>query len=158
MKLTSTSSVVTALLLSETFAAPAVQHTRCVSSYALSANAECQNEQPIMATTNPFEGFPKLSGLDGRLVYRLYLANGMVIDAARLTVAQIQTWVDVRAPFLTEADAKAERTIYASSNSEAVSDAQLLTPTEDLKPKSQLERLLQTEISFDPRNLLLGKR
>ncbi|KAK5692280.1 hypothetical protein LTR17_025409 [Elasticomyces elasticus] len=148
MKLTSTSSVVTALLLSETFAAPA-------------------NKQPIMATTNPFEGFPKLSGLDGRLgmanldpdgVYRLYLANGTVIDAARLTVAQIQTWVDVRAPFLTEADAKAERTIYASSNSEAVSDAQLLTPTEDLKPKSQLERLLQTEISFDPRNLLLGKR
>ncbi|KAK5674380.1 hypothetical protein LTS10_012964 [Elasticomyces elasticus] len=159
MKLTSTSRVVTALLLSETFAALAVQHTKCKPSHALLANAE--------STANPFEGFPKLSGLDGRVgmanldpdgVYHLYLADGTVVDAARLTLAQIQTWVDVRAPFLTEADANAERTIYASSNSEAVSDVQLLTPSEDLKPKSQLERLMQTEISLAPRNPLLGKR
>ncbi|KAK5692192.1 hypothetical protein LTR17_025483 [Elasticomyces elasticus] len=113
-----------------------------------------------MATTNPFEGYPKLTGLHGRIdgVYRLYLANGTVVDAARLTLAQIQTWVDVRAPFLTEADANAERTIYASSDFEAVSDAQLLTPSEDLKPKSRLERLMQTEITLAPRDPLLGKR
>ncbi|KAK4888743.1 hypothetical protein LTR27_012390 [Elasticomyces elasticus] len=148
MKIASTFLVVTALLLSETIAAPA-------------------HKQPAMATANPFEGFPKLSGLDGRLgmanldpdgVYRLYLADGKVVDAARLTAAQIQTWVDVRAPFLSKADANAERTLYASSNSEAVSDAQLLTPSEDLKPKGQLERLRQTEITLAPRDPLLGKR
>ncbi|KAK5704362.1 hypothetical protein LTR97_003380 [Elasticomyces elasticus] len=148
MKLTTAFCVVAALLLSTTFAAPA-------------------GKQPAIATTNSLEGYPKLSGLDGRVgmanldpdgVYRLYLANGTVVDAARVTLAQIQTWVDVRAPYLSEADANAERVIYASSNPEAVPDAQLLTPSEDLKPKSQLERLMQTEISLASRSPLLEKR
>ena len=41
-------------------------------------------------------------------VYRAYLADGTIVDAARLTSEQVQTFVDARAPHLSEEDAAEE--------------------------------------------------
>lgn len=69
--------------------------------------------QAGIAASNPLAYLPKLKGLDGHAgfefvdpdgVYRTYIANGTVIDAARLTAAQIQTWIDARAPHLSEVE------------------------------------------------------
>lgn len=101
-----------------------------------------------MATSNPLAGFPKLTGFDGRPgfafadpdgVYRAYLADGTVIDAARLTPDQVQTWIDARAPRLSASDAAKERQLYTGVDDRNVPEAQLLAPPEELQPKSQLE-------------------
>lgn len=111
---------------------------------------------------------PKLKGLDGHAgfefvdpdgVYRTYIANGTVIDAARLTAAQIQTWIDARAPHLSEAEAAKERETLAGIDSQSVSDAQLLAPAEDHKPKALLESFAaEVGISARDEGPLVAKR
>ena len=100
--------------------------------------------------------FPKLTGFDGRPgfafadpdgVYRAYLADGTVVDAARLTPDQIQTWVDARAPHLSESDAAKERELYTGVDGLDVPEAQLLAPPEELLLKTQLESFAEVLIS-----------
>lgn len=101
-----------------------------------------------IATCNPLADFPKLTGFKGQAgfahvdpdgVYRAYLADGMIVDAARLTSEQVQTFVDARAPHLPEEDAARERQLYAGVDGQNVPDAQLLNPAEELKPTKYLE-------------------
>jgi hypothetical protein len=104
--------------------------------------------QTGIAASNPLADFPQLTGFDGRPgfasvdpdgVYRAYLADGTIVDAARLTSDQVQTWVDVRAPHLSESDAAKERELYTGVDGQNVAEAQLLAPAEALQPKKQLE-------------------
>ena len=120
-----------------------------------------------MAASNPLVDFPKLTGFDGRPgfafadpdgVYRAYLADGTVIDAARLTAEQIQTWVDARAPHLSEDDAAKERQLYTGVDGQSVPEAQLLAPPEELQPKAQLESFTKDAISARDVGPLLEKR
>jgi hypothetical protein len=105
------------------------------------------------ATFNPLESFPTLQGfgyhpafasVDPDGVYRAYLADGAVVDAARLTPEQIQTWIDARAPLLDTTAAEKERATYASANSQNVPDEQLLNPPDSVKPLAQLAKLAVT--------------
>jgi len=123
--------------------------------------------QEGIAASNPLVGFPKLTGLDGRPgfafadpdgVYRAYLADGTVVDAARLTADQIQTWVDARAPHLSEDDATKERQLYTGVDGQNVPEAQLLAPPEELQPKAQLESFTKDAISARDVGPLLEKR
>ena len=110
--------------------------------------------------------FPKLTGFDGRPgfafadpdgVYRAYLADGTVVDAARLTPEQIQTWVDARAPHLPESDAAEERLLYTGVDGQNVPEAQLLAPPEELMPKTQLETFAKDAIFARDMGPLVGK-
>lgn len=71
-------------------------------------------------------------------VYRAYLADGTIVDAARLTSEQFQTFVNARAPHLSEEDAAKERQLYAGVDGQNVPDVQLLNPPQELEPKKQL--------------------
>lgn len=119
--------------------------------------------QEGIATSNPLADFPKLTGLDGRPgfasvdpdgVYRAYLADGTIVDAARLTADQVQTWVDARAPLLTEDDAAKESQLYAGVDGQNVPEAQLLAPA----AKTQLEASVQDSTSTRDVGPLVEKR
>jgi len=101
-----------------------------------------------MALFNPLADFPKLTGWDGRPgfasvdpdgVYRAYLGDGTIVDAARLTSEEVQTWIDARAPLLSAEDAAKERELYTGVDGQSVPEAQLLAPAEELRPKKQLD-------------------
>lgn len=109
--------------------------------------------QAVIVTSNPLVDFPKLTGFDGRPgfasvdpdgVYRAYLADGTIVDAARLTSDQVQIFIDARAPHLSEADATKERQLYTGVDGQNVPDDQLLAPPEDVQPKEQLEKFAQS--------------
>lgn len=91
-------------------------------------------------------------------VYRAYLEDGTVVDAARLTPEQIQTWIDVRAPHLSEGDAAKERQLYTGVDGKNVSEAQLLVPLEELLPKTQLGSFAKDAISARDVGPLVGER
>lgn len=110
--------------------------------------------------------FPKLTGFDGRPgfafadpdgVYRAYLADGTVVDAAHLTPDQIQTWVNARAPHLPESDAAKERLLYTGVDGQTIPEAQLLAPPEELMPKTQLETFAKDAIFARDVGPLVGK-
>jgi len=120
-----------------------------------------------MATSNALADFPQFSVFDGRPgfasvdpdgVYRAYLADGTVVDAARLTSDQIQTWIDARAPHLSESDAAKERQLYTGVDGQNVAETQLLGPAEELKPKTQLEAFAQDSTSTRDLGPLVEKR
>lgn len=120
-----------------------------------------------MATSNPLADFPKLTGFDGRPgfayadpdgVYRAYLGDGTIVDAARLTSDQVQTWIDARAPQLSKADAAEERELYTGVDGQNVPDDQLLAPAEELRPKKQLDLWAQDAISARDVGPLVEKR
>ncbi|KAM0704339.1 hypothetical protein Q7P35_008573 [Cladosporium inversicolor] len=145
MKLTAATTATMAILFSRSFAAPL----------------------DGIATSNPLADFPKLTGLDSRPgfasldpdgVYRAYLADGTIVDAARLTSDQIQTWVDARAPLLTADDAAKESLLYAGVDGQNVPEAQLLAPAEELKPTTQLEAFAQDSTSTRDVSPLVEKR
>ncbi|KAM0718423.1 hypothetical protein Q7P37_005493 [Cladosporium fusiforme] len=145
MKLTASMTAAMAMLLSQSLAAPTTG----------------------IATSNPLADFPKLTGFDGRPgfasvdpdgVYRAYLADGTVVDAARLTSDQVQTWIDARAPLLSEADATKERQLYTGIDGQNVSDDQLLAPAEDLQPKTQLKNFAHDSKSARDMGPLIDKR
>ena len=64
---------------------------------------------------------------------------GTVVDAARLTSEQVQTFVDARAPFMSAEEAAKERELYAGVDGQNVAEDQLLDPAEELRPKALLE-------------------
>ena len=99
-------------------------------------------------------GRPGFAFVDTDGALRAYLPNGTVVDAARLTTEQVQLWVDVRAPRLSEADAAKERTTYAQN----VPESQLLSPPESIKPLAELEKMARAVSSVTPANLLPEKR
>jgi hypothetical protein len=112
--------------------------------------------QKGIATSNPLADFPQLTGFNDRPgfasadpdgVYRAYLANGTIIDAARLTSEQVQTWVNARAPYLSAEEAMKERELYTGVNGQDVAEAQLLAPAEALQPKKQLEAFARDSTS-----------
>lgn len=97
---------------------------------------------------NPLADFPKLTGFNGRDgfamvdpdgVYRAYLADGTIVDAARLTADEVQTFVDARAPSQSEEEAAKERQLYAGVDGQNVPEAQLFDPADELRPKALLE-------------------
>jgi hypothetical protein len=97
---------------------------------------------------NPLADLPKLTGFNGRDgfamvdpdgVYRAYLADGTIVDAARLTSEQVQTFVDARAPFQSEEEAAKERQLYTGVDGQNVPEAQLFDPADELRPKALLE-------------------
>lgn len=111
--------------------------------------------------------FPKLTGFDGRPgfasvdpdgVYRAYLADGTIVDAARLTVDQIQSWIVARAPHLSEDEAAKERQLYTGVDGQNVAEAQLLAPSEELQPKAQLESFARESTSTRDLGPLVEKR
>jgi hypothetical protein len=123
--------------------------------------------QKGIATSNPLAEFPQLTGFDGRPgfasvdpdgVYRAYLADGTIVDAARLTAEQVQTWIDARAPHLSEEDAAKERELYTGVDGQNVAEAQLLAPAEELQPKTQLEAFAQDSTSARDLGSLVEKR
>lgn len=90
-------------------------------------------------------------------VYRAYLADGTIVDAARLTSEQVQTFVDARAPHLPEEDAARERQLYADVDGQNVPEAQLLNPAEELKPTKYLEMFPSIQAVFAIRVRLFEK-
>jgi hypothetical protein len=105
-----------------------------------------------------FDGRPGFASADPDGVYRAYLADGTIIDAARLTSDQVQTWVDARAPHLSEGDAAKERQLYTGVDGQDVPEAQLLAPPQELLPKSQLEAFAKDSTSARDVGPLVGKR
>ena len=97
-----------------------------------------------------------MGNVDTDGVFRAYLANGTVVDAARLAAEQVKLWVDFRAPRLSAADAAKEATIYAGLDSLNVPEAQLLSPSESVKPLAMLAKLAGAAVS--PASPLLAKR
>lgn len=91
-----------------------------------------------------FDGRPGFASVDPDGVYRAYLWDGTVVDAARLTSDQVQIWIDARAPHLSEADATKERHLFTGIDGQNVPDDQLLAPSEDVQPKAQLEAFAQS--------------
>ncbi|EGP88044.1 uncharacterized protein MYCGRDRAFT_92696 [Zymoseptoria tritici IPO323] len=91
-------------------------------------------------------------------IYRAYLADGSVVDAARLTPEQLQHWLDVRAPLLSASDAENERTTYATANPQDVPEEQLLHPPDEIKPHAQIESMAEFVISPNPNPLQVTKR
>jgi hypothetical protein len=99
-------------------------------------------------TGNPLADFPKLTGFDCRPgfamvdpdgVYRAYLADGTIVDAVRLTADEVQTFVDARAPFMSEEEAAKERQLYTGVDGQNVPEALLFNPADELRPKALLE-------------------
>jgi hypothetical protein len=74
-------------------------------------------------------------------VYRAYLANGTVVDAVRLTGANIATFLSAVESVgqLSTAQMAEKRTAFANITGLGVPDAQLLDPPEDVKLKEGLE-------------------
>ena len=91
-------------------------------------------------------------------VYRAYLADGTIIDAARLTAEQVEIWLDARAPHLSGADVAKERQLYTGVDGQNVPDDQLLAPAEVLQPKAQLEAFAQDSKSARDVGPLIEKR
>ena len=90
-------------------------------------------------------------------VYRAYLADGTIVDAARLTSEQVQTFVNARAPHLSEEDAAKERQLYAGVDGQNVPDAQLLNPAEELKPTKYLEMFPEYSSCIRDKGPFVGK-
>jgi hypothetical protein len=114
----------------------------------------------MIATSNPLADLPKSTGFNGRPgfamvdpdgVYRAYLEDGTIVDAARLTSEQVQTFVDARAPSLSEEDANRERQVYTGVDGQDVPEDQLLDPAEELKPEALLEEFAR--YSKSPRDM-----
>ena len=96
--------------------------------------------------------------VDSDGVYRGYLADGTIVDAARLTSDQVQTWIDARAPLLSEVDAAKERQLYTGVDGQNVAEDQLLDPAEELRPKAQIEAFSQDSTSARDMGPLVEKR
>lgn len=110
---------------------------------------------------NPLASFPMLSikpeddlafmnpDYDG--VYRAYLVDGTVIDAARLSNVQIETYLSVMEDSgeLSEERVAAERAAFASTDNAAVPEIELLNPPESVKPLAKLA-MVQEEINRSP--------
>jgi hypothetical protein len=117
-------------------------------------------------TGNPLADFPKLTGfdccpgfamVDSDGVYRAYLADGTIVDAARLTSEQVQTFVDARAPFQSEEEAAKERQLYTGVDGQNVPEAQLFSPAEELRPKALLETFNRDRTSPSDMGALIEK-
>ncbi|KAI7778226.1 hypothetical protein LA080_002491 [Diaporthe eres] len=96
---------------------------------------------------NPLASFPILSfpeatrgfwNVDNDGIYRAYLANGTIVDAARLSKEQIQTYISAIEGHVSQAEFDAKRAIFASVDSATVPQEQLLSPPEDVVPTEKI--------------------
>lgn len=104
-----------------------------------------------------FKGQVGFTHVDPDGVYRAYLADGTIVDAARLTSEQVQTFVDARAPHLSEEDAARERQLYVVVDGQDVPEAQLLNPAEELKPTKYLEMFPEYSSCIRDKGPFVGK-
>jgi hypothetical protein len=104
-----------------------------------------------------FNGRPGFASVDPDGVYRAYLTDSTIVDAARLTSDQVQTWIHVWAPLLSDVDTAKEREHYTGVDGQDVAEAQLLAPAEELQSKAQLEASAQ-QMSTRDRGQLVEKR
>ncbi|OIW34635.1 hypothetical protein CONLIGDRAFT_688530 [Coniochaeta ligniaria NRRL 30616] len=82
----------------------------------------------------PVSGFLNVD-IDG--VYRSYEATGTVLDAARLSKAQINIWLAAIKEH-SVADFEKMQQLYANVDALTVPDYQLMSPPEDVKPTEKL--------------------
>lgn len=82
----------------------------------------------------PVSGFLNVD-IDG--VYRSYEATGTVLDAARLSKAQINIWLAAIKEH-SVADFEAMQQLYANVDGMAVPESQLMSPPENVKPTEKL--------------------
>ncbi|KAK7732405.1 hypothetical protein SLS63_005083 [Diaporthe eres] len=96
---------------------------------------------------NPLANFPILSfpeatrgfwNVDNDGIYRAYLANGTIVDAARLSKEQIQTYIYAIEGHVSQAEFDAKKAIFAGVDSATVPQEQLLSPPEDVVPTEKI--------------------
>lgn len=97
--------------------------------------------------------------VDADGIYRVYVVNGSVADAARLTAEQLETWLLARANSgqLDAAQIAAERKELLLVDGAAVAEAELLHPPEAIKPKEKLA-LMATAGNVTPRSALQARQ
>jgi hypothetical protein len=92
------------------------------------------------ALIRPVSGFMNVD-IDG--VYRSYEATGTVLDAARLSKAQINIWLAAIKEH-SVADFDKMQQLYANVDGLIVPDSQLMSPPEAVKPTEKLATFLAT--------------
>lgn len=98
--------------------------------------------------------------VDADGIYRAYVVSGsVVVDAARLTAEQTETWLLARAGSgqLDEVQIAVERKEVLLADSAAVAEAELLHPPDAIKPKDKLA-LMVAAGNVTPRSALQARQ
>ncbi len=76
--------------------------------------------------------------MDADGVYRSYQANGTVVDAARLSKAQINTWLALAEGHLSDTQFAEKQALFDDVDGMTVPEDQLIEPPELVKPTDLL--------------------
>ena len=99
-------------------------------------------EFPKLVTAKDGYGFWNVD-VDG--VYRSYHSNGTVLDAARLTEDQINTYLSAINGVLSETEFAEKQALFAGVSGLTVPEAQLLNPPEAVKPHDLLDQIAEED-------------
>jgi hypothetical protein len=137
-----------------------LSQTKRAIDQAVNQAAKLPNFPDLIRAAGYAHGF---ASVDRDGVYRSYHVDGHVLDAARLSRAQLNTYLDalegaVTAGEYDEVQLAADRVHFSTVNSAAVPEDQLLHPSIDVVPTAKLAHGLQQLHEYESRNGGLARR